>query len=202
MIVDIRWYFLANVELATTSLSNDQTIIMINEKCKLGLVCPQFSVNLRYIWEWFWKNGKVGNAPILLPIGYSLCCMQLEEKTLRILEKSPIFSKNDICRALGPFFSESLCSFWSKTPLFRLKKISFGLFIHFIKFFNIFSLFLLQPPPYSNYFDFAAKRSSPICSKSLILLSRHIKHSKSLVERVAGVPGGQNIQTNMGSVCH
>ena len=131
MIVDIRWYFLANVELATTSLSNNQTIIMINEKCKLGLVCPQFSVNLRYIWEWFWKNGKVGNAPILLPIGYSLCCMQLEEKT----QKSPIFSKNDICRALGPFFSDSSCNFWSTTPLFWLKKI-------FLDFLSILSNFL------------------------------------------------------------
>ena len=133
-----------------------------------------------------WQGGKCSNSftDRLLSLLYAIGG---KNSLLRILEKSPIFSKNNICRALGPFFSDSSCNFWSKIPLFRLKKIFGGLFIHFIKFFNIFSLFLLQPPPYSNYFDFAAKRSPPICSKSLILLSRHIKLLKSLVEQVAGV---------------
>ena len=81
-----------------------------------------------------------------------------------------------------------------KHPFFD-KKFYEGNFLSIISnFIAFFHFFLQQPPTYSNHFDFAAKESPPISFKWLLMLSIYIEHSKFLVERVAGVEGGQNIQ--------
>ena len=91
---------------------------------------------------------------------FTLWRMELEKKTHldKFLYKSPIFSRNSICRASGLFFSDSLRNFRSKTPLFLWKKIIFRYFIHFIEFFKLFSLFFTTTTSLSQIYRFRRKK--------------------------------------------
>ena len=73
-------------------------------------------------------------------------------------QKTPIGTQNRRRGASGPFFSDSSRNFWSKTPLFRWKKICFDFFIYYIKLFNLFSLFFTTTTYSFQSFQFRRKR--------------------------------------------
>ena len=87
------------------------------------LICPHFTVNLWYIWGWFWKNGQAEMLQLFyLGLLSDVCSWRKKLILINHWKKQTIFSRHSICRALGLYFSDSSRNFWSKTPLYQWKK--------------------------------------------------------------------------------